>query len=329
MTALAPTLQAFFTDRLRQQRHASDETVHAYRDTWRLLLGFATARTGKRPSSLDIDDIDSDLIAAFLNHLEHDRHNSVRTRNARLSAIHSLFHFAAPRHPEHAATISRVLAMPSKRFDRALVTYLTTEEVDTLLAAPDPTTWTGRRDRAFMLLMTQTGLRVSELIGLRRNDIHLGAGAHIACHGKGRKDRITPLAKPTINTLRDWMAESPGEPTDPVFPTRTGRSLSRDAIERRLARHQRAAAPQCPSLNSKHVTAHVLRHTAAMRLLEAGVDTTVIALWLGHERVDTTAVYLHAHLEIKEKALARTAPPGIEIGRYRPSDTLLTFLEGL
>src|SRR5208283_996390 len=283
----------------------------------------------KQPCSLDIDDINSDLIAAFLNHLEHDPHNSVRTRNARLSAIHSLFHFAAPHHPEHAATISRVLAMPSKRFERALVTYLTTGEVDALLAAPDPTTWTGRRDRAFMLLMTQTGLRVSELIGLRRNDIHLGAGAHVTCHGKGRKDRITPLAKPTIVALRDWMTESAGQPTDPVFPTRTGKPLSRDAIERRLACHQRAAASTCPSLQTKHITAHVLRHTAAMRLLEAGVDTTVIALWLGHERVDTTAIYLHAHLEIKEKALARTTPPGTRPGRYHPSDALLAFLERL
>lgn len=329
MTALAPTLQAFFTDRLQQQRHASNETVGAYRDTWRLLLGFAATRTGKKPSVLDIGDIDSDLIAAFLHHLEHDRHNSVRTRNARLSAIHSLFDFAALRHPEHAATISRVLAMPSKRFDRALVTYLTADEVDALLAAPDPATWTGRRDRTFMLLMVQTGLRVSELIGLRRNDIHLGTGAHVACHGKGRKDRITPLAKPTVEALRCWLAESPDTPTDPVFPTRTGHSLSRDAVERRLARHRATAERPCPSLNRKHITAHTLRHTAAMRLLEAGVDTTVIALWLGHERVDTTAIYLHAHLEIKEKALARTAPPGIEIGRYHPPDALLAFLEGL
>jgi integrase/recombinase XerD len=329
MTVLAPTLQAFFTDRLRQQRHASDDTIRAYRDTWRLLLGFSADRTGKKPSLLDIDDLDSDLIAAFLHHLEHDRHNSVRTRNARLSAIHSLFHFAALRHPEHAATISRVLAMPSKRFDRALVTYLTTDEVDALLAAPNPATWTGRRDRAFMLLMVQTGLRLSELIGLRRNDIHLGVGAHVACHGKGRKDRITPLAKPTIDALRDWITESPGQPTDPVFPTRTGYSLSRDAVEHRLARHQATAALTCPSLHTKHITTHALRHTAAMRLLEAGVDTTVIALWLGHERVDTTAIYLHAHLGIKEKALARTAPPGIEIGRYHPPDSLLAFLEGL
>src|SRR5258708_2254791 len=254
MTVLAPTLQAFFTDRLRQQRHASDETVRAYRDTWRLLLGFAVARTGKQPCSLDIGDIDSDLIAAFLNHLELDRHNSVRTRNARLSAIHSLFHFAAPHHPEHAATISRVLAMPSKRFERALVTYLTTGEVDALLAAPDPTTWTGRRDRAFMLLMVQTALPVAELIALRRNDIHLGVGAHVACHGKGRKDRIRPPAKPTIAALRDWMTESPGQPTDPVFPTRTGKSLSRAAIERRLTRNQHTHSLTSPSLHTNPIT---------------------------------------------------------------------------
>jgi site-specific recombinase XerD len=329
MTALAPTLQAFFTDRLRQQRHASDETVRAYRDTWKLLLVFAAARTGKQPSSLDIDDIDSDLVAAFLDHLEHERHNSVRTRNARLSAIHSLFRFAAPRHPEHAAIISRVLAMPSKRFERALVTYLTTEEVDALLTAPDPTTWTGRRDRALILLMVQTGLRIAEVIGLRCNDIHLGTGAHVACHGKGRKDRITPLTKPTINALRDWMAESSSKPTDPIFPTRSGKPLSRDAIEHRLTHHHHAAIVACPSLNTKRVTAHVLRHTAAMRLLEAGVDTTVIALWLGHEQVDTTAIYLHAHLAIKEKALARTTPPNIQTGRYHPTESLLAFLEGL
>src|SRR6476620_10356174 len=293
MTALAPTLQAFFTDRLARQRHASD------------------------------------LIAAFPDHLEHDRHNSVRTRNARLSAIHSLFRFAASRHPEHAATIGRVLAMPSKRFERALITHLTPGEVDALLAAPDPTTWTGRRDRALILLLAQTGLRVSEVIALHRNDIHLGAGAHVACHGKGRKDRITPLTKPTVEALHCWLAESQGTPTDPVVPTRTGRSLSRDAVERRLTRHQATAARTCPSLNGKHITAHVLRHTCAMRLLEAGVDTTVIALWLGHERIDTTAIYLHAHLDIKEKALARTTPPNIKTGRYHPPDALLAFLEGL
>jgi integrase/recombinase XerD len=220
-----------------------------------------------------------------------------------------MFHFAERRHPEHAATISRVLAMPSKQFDTALVTYLTVTEVDALLAAPDTTTWTGRRDQVLMLLMVQTGLRISEVISLGRNDIHLGTGAHVTCHGKGRKDRITPLTKPTVNTLRQWLAESPEPQHSPVFPTRTGRPLSRDAIEHRLAHHHRTAAAACPSLATKHLTTHVLRHTAAMRLLEAGIDTTVIALWLGHERIDTTAVYLHAHLKIKEKALAATTPP--------------------
>jgi integrase/recombinase XerD len=329
MSALAPTLQAFFTERLRRQRNASDNTISAYRDTWRLLLVFAADRTHTPPSRLDIDDIDADLVAAFLDHLEHDRGNSIRSRNARLSAIHSMFHFAERRHPEHAATISRVLAMPSKRFDTAPVTYLTVAEVDALLAAPDATTWTGRRDQVLILLMVQTGLRISEVISLRRNDIHLGTGPHVACHGKGRKDRITPLTKPTVNALRQWLAESPQPQHGPVFPTRTGRHLSRDAVERRLTRHQDTAARTCPSLNGKHITAHVLRHTAAMRLLEAGIDTTVIALWLGHERVDTTAIYLHAHLDIKEKALAATTPPTITPGRYRPPDHLLAFLEGL
>jgi integrase/recombinase XerD len=329
VSALAPTLQAFFTERLRRQRNASDNTISAYRDTWRLLLVFAAGRTHKQPCELDIDDIDADLVAAFLNHLEHDRANSIRTRNARLSAIHSMFHFAERRHPEHAATISRVLAMSSKRFDTALVTYLTITEVDALLAAPDTTTWTGRRDRVLMLLMVQTGLRVSEVIGLGRNDIHLGTGAHVTCHGKGRKDRITPLTKPTVSALCQWLAESPEPQHGPVFPTRTGRHLSRDAVEHRLARHHRTAATACPSLATKHLTAHVLRHTAAMRLLEAGIDTTVIALWLGHERVDTTAIYLHAHLDIQEKALAATTPPTVSPGRYRPPDDLLAFLEGL
>jgi len=240
-----------------------------------------------------------------------------------------MFHFAERRHPEHAATISRVLAMPSKRFDTAVITYLTVAEVDALLAAPDTTTWTGRRDRVLMLLMVQTGLRISEVISLGRNDIHLGTGAHVTCHGKGRKERITPLTKPTVNALRQWLAESPEPQHGPVFPTRTGRHLSRDAVEHRLAHHHRTAAAACPSMATKHLTAHVLRHTAAMRLLEAGIDTTVIALWLGHERVDTTAIYLHAHLDIKEKALAATTPPTVSPGRYRPPDDLLAFLEGL
>lgn len=329
MSALAPTLQAFFTDRLIRQRNASPRTVAAYRDAWRLLLGFASARTGRAPCMLDIDDIDTTLVSAFLDHLEHDRRNSVRTRNARLAAIRSLFRYAAHRHPEHAATAQRVLAMPPKRCRRALVTYLTEAETTALVAAPDPTTWCGRRDRALLLLAAQTGLRISELTGLTCRDVHLGVGAHVACHGKGRKDRITPLAASTVHTLRSWLTERAGAPGDPVFPTRKGTRLSRDAVERRIATHTAAATPNCPTLADKNVTAHVLRHTAAMRLLEAGIDTTVIALWLGHEQVDTTAIYLNAHLGIKEQALARTKPPSVKPGRYHPPDTLLAFLEAL
>jgi integrase/recombinase XerD len=329
VSALAPTLQAFFTDRLIAQRHASGHTIAAYRDTWRLLLTFAASRRHQIPSQLDITDLDTALITAFLNHLEHDRHNSVRTRNARLTAIHSLFRFAALRHPEHAAAIERVLAIPAKRYDQTLVTFLTETEIDALLAAPDRDTWTGRRDYALLCLAIQTGLRVSELTGLTCADVHLGVGAHIACHGKGRKDRITPLTPHTIAALRVWLAERAGHPADPLFPTRTGGHLSRDAVEHRLAKHATTAARGCLSLRGKKITAHTLRHTTAMQLLHAGVDTSVIALWLGHEQVATTQIYLSADLALKEQALARTTPPNTTPGRYRAPDALLTFLESL
>jgi site-specific recombinase XerD len=329
VSALAPTLQAFFTDRLIRQRQASPQTIAAYRDTLRLLLAFAADRTGTAPSRLDVAAIDAPLVGAFLDHLETDRGNGVRTRNARLAAIRSLFRYAALRHPEHAESIERVLAIPPKRFSRSLVTFLTEQEVEALLAAPDRTTWTGRRDHALLLLAVQTGLRVSELIGLRCADVHLGTGAHVSCRGKGRKERITPLTRVTVAVLRVWLAERAGEAVDPLFPTSTGTPLSRDAVEHRLAKYTDAATAACPSLRSKRISPHVLRHTAAMRLLQAGVDTSVIALWLGHERVDTTQIYLHADLALKERAIARTAEPNVRPGRYRPSDTLLAFLSGL
>ena len=329
MSALAPTLQAFFTDRLIRQRQASPQTIAAYRDTLRLLLTFAASRTGREPSKLDITELDAPFAAAFLDHLETERGNSVRTRNARLAAIRSLFRYAALRHPEHADLIGRVLAIPPKRCARNLVTFLTEQEVEALLAAPDRTGWTGRRDHALLLLAVQTGLRVSELIGLRCSDVHLGTGAHVSCLGKGRKERITPLIRGTVAVLRVWLAERAGGPAEPLFPTSTGAPLSRDAVERRLAKYAASAAAVCPSLRAKRISPHVLRHTAAMRLLQAGVDTSVIALWLGHEHVDTTQIYLHADLALKERALARTTPPGARPGRYRPSDTLLAFLDGL
>ncbi len=329
MSALAPTLQAFFTDRLIRQRDVSDHTIAAYRDTMRLLLGYVSDRTGVPPSRLDIGQLDAPMIGGFLDHLEQERGNSVRTRNARLSAIRSLFQFAALTHPEHADTIARVLAIPPKRFDRALIAYLTDDEVDALLTACDVTAWTGRRDHALLLLATQTGLRISELTGLTQGDVHLGSGAHVACHGKGRKDRITPLTQATVTVLRDWIAELATHPGDPLFPSRRGTRLSRDAIERRLAHYTATAATRCPSLRGKTITAHVLRHTTAMRLLHAGVDTSVIALWLGHVSVETTQIYLHADMTLKEKALARTTPQQGQDSRYRPPDNLIAWLEAL
>lgn len=329
MTDLAPTLQAFFTDRLARQRNASPHTIAAYRDTLRMLVGYAATRAGVAPHRLTIDQLDATTIGGFLDHLEHDRGNSIRTRNARLAAIHSLFRFAAHAHPEHAATIARVLAIPPKRCDHAVVTYLTDAEVTALLNAPDTATHTGRRDHALLTLAVQTGLRVSELIGLSVADVHLGTGAHVSCHGKGRKDRTTPLTTDTTRTLHEWLAENPTDPDAALFPGRTGRRLSRDAIEHRLIIYTAAAALDCPSLQSKRVTAHVLRHTCAMRLLHAGVDTAVIALWLGHESIETTRIYLFADLDLKEQAIARTTPIGASTGRYHPPDKLISWLEAL
>jgi site-specific recombinase XerD len=329
MTALAPSMQAYFIDRLTGQRHASPNTIAAYRHTFRLLLGFATDRTGKPPSALDIADLDAPLIAAFLDHLQTDRGNTVATRNNRLAAIHSLFAYLALHHPEHAGAIQRVLAIPAKRTEKNLLTYLTDPEVEALLAACDQSTWSGRRDHAMLALTIQTGLRISELIALNRQDITLGTGANVHTVGKGRKARRTPLIPTTRAVLKAWLAERAGDPDQPLFPTRTARRLSRDAIEHRLAIHLHTAARSCPSIAAKRITMHTLRHTAAMRLLLAGNDITVIALWLGHEQIATTQIYLHADMTHKQKAIDRTRPITAQPGRYRPSDTLLAFLEAL
>jgi site-specific recombinase XerD len=329
VTDLAPVLQGFFTDRLARQKKASPNTVAAYRDTCKLLLSFAQARTGKEPSMLSLADLDAAMVGEFLQHLEDDRGNGSATRNARLAAIHSLFRYAAPRVPEHAAVISQVLAIPPRRRERAIVSYLTPDETDALLAAPDRTTWHGRRDHALLLLAVQTGLRVSELTALARQDAHLGTGPHVRCHGKGRKDRATPLTSQVTRTLKTWLAELGPGPGTPLFPARAGGRLSRDAVGLLVAKHAAAAADGCPSIKEKNVTPHTLRHTAAMSLLRAGVDTSVIALWLGHEDAETTQVYLHADMTIKEQALARVQQPGTSPGRYRPPDSLLTFLDNL
>lgn len=329
MTALAPTLEAFFAQRLVAQRRCSPHTIAAYRDTFRLLLGFAQRTTGAPPAKLELEKLDAPLIGAFLDHLEADRGVGIATRNARLSAIHSFFTFAALRHPEHAGLIQRVLAIPAKRTDRQLVSFLTRDEVDALLAAPDRDTWAGRRDHALLLLAVQTGLRVSELTSLTCADVELGTGAHVRCHGKGRKERITPLTTQACGVLRVWLAEHRGQPSEPLFPSRRHGPLSRDAVALLVAKHAGVAAPRCPSLTGKTVTPHVLRHTCAMSLLAVGVDISVIALWLGHEGIETTQIYLHADLALKERALARTAPTGTTPGRYRAPDTLLAFLDSL
>jgi integrase/recombinase XerD len=329
MTSLAPILQAFLTDHLMTQRRVSPHTVAAYRDTFKLLLRFANSRSGKQPTRLDLADLNAPLIADFLHHLETDRGNSVSTRNARLAAVHSLFRFAALRTPEQAALIQRVLSIPSKRGDSSIVCFLTPPEVAAILQAPDRSTWAGRRDHALLLLAVQTGLRVSELTALRLGDIHLGTGAHARCQGKGRKDRCTPLTSQTAAVLRVWMTERGGHDNNPLFCTRRGGPLSRDAVERLVTKYATTAARSCSTLQAKKISPHTLRHTAAMQLLHAGVDTSVIALWLGHESTATTQVYLHADMALKEQALARTTPPHTNPGRFTAPDALLAFLDGL
>ena len=329
MTPVAPTLQAFFTDRLTRQLHASPRTIASYRDTLRLLLCFAQNTTGTAPSALNWDELDEPVIAAFLDHLERDRGNSARTRNLRLTAIRSLFRYAATRHPEHAGVIQRVLAIPAKRHNRRAVTYLTAPESQALIDAPPQHRWEGRRDRAMLILTLQAGLRVSELVAVNCGDVTLGTGGHVRVEGKGRKQRAVPLTTNAKAVLAVWLAERAGRPDEPLFPTRTGRRLSRDAVERRVATHTATAAQRCTSLNDKQIHPHVLRHSCAMSLLHAGVDSTVIALWLGHADVRSTQPYIHADMTIKERALALVTPATVAPGRYTPNDKVLAYLHSL
>jgi site-specific recombinase XerD len=330
MTALPPLLQAFFTERLARQRDARRHTIASYRDSFRLLLTFLNEQTGKPPSKLQLEDLDPARITSFLSHLENERSNSVRTRNARLTAIHSFFHYTALKAPECSEQIARVLSIPEKRFDSTLISYLTEPEIDALLAAPDRSIPTGRRDHALLLLAVQTGLRVSELASLRCQDLNLDAG-WVRCEGKGRKERCTPLSRAARQVLRAWLRELRGDPASPLFPSRNGGHLTRSAIWRLVVKHTTTARARCPSLAGKNITPHVLRHTAAMRLLRAPtpVDTATIALWLGHETLDSTNKYLHADMELKRRALDRTTPTHAKPGRYRAPDRLLAFLESL
>ncbi len=327
--SLPSLLQSFFTDRLLRQRQASPHTIAGYRDCFRLLLQFAKERLGKMPSQLRIEDLDAPFIGLFLDHLESTRKNSARTRNVRLGAIHSFFQYVTLEEPAHALHCQRILAVPNKRHEQRPIDFLNREEIDALLAVPNRSTWMGHRDRTLLLVAVQTGLRVSELIGLNCQDVVLGTGAHVRCLGKGRKQRCTPLRSETAKMLEAWLRERHGLPEDPVFPSIRGGRLSRDAIECLITKYTHLAAPTCHSLKQKRVSPHVLRHAAAMDLLQHGVDRSVIALWLGHESVETTQMYLHADLRLKEKALSHTEPLGIKPARYRPDDQLLAFLESL
>jgi integrase/recombinase XerD len=322
-------LESFFMDRLFRQRQASPHTIASYRDTFRLLMQYAQERLRKSPSQLTMLDIDTPFLGAFPDHLEQKRDNSARSRNVRLAAIHSFFRYVSLHAPEHGALAQRVLAMQSKRYVRRPICFLTPVEIDAVLSAPDLNTWSGRRDRALLLLAVQTGLRAAELTGLRCEDIALGTGAHVKCLGKGRKSRCTPLRKETIAVLRSWLRELQGQATDPVFPTTRGKALGHDGLEYLLNKHLVVARRHCLSLNKKRVTPHSLRHSLAMNLLHHGADRSVIALWLGHEDVQTTSVYLHADMQMKEKALAKTTAPRARSSRYKPTDRVLASLKTL
>lgn len=328
-TAAFPALlQRFFTDRLCVQMEASRHTVASYRDTFRLLIRYAGARSGKAPTKLEIGDIDADMVADFLSHVEASRGNTVRSRNARLAAIRSFFRYVAMAEPSWLHHCQRILAMPNKRQVKRTVTFLDAEEIAALLGAPDRSTWVGRRDHALLLLALQTGLRASELVNLNCEDVALGAGAHVKCLGKGRKDRRTPLRRDTARLIQAWIRDRK-ESAGPLFPSIRGDRLSRDALEHLVRKHCASAARTCPSLAGKRVTPHTLRHSTAMELLHSGVDQAVIALWLGHESVETTQIYIHADMRLKENALRQVTAPGVRSGRYRPDDQLLAFLESL
>jgi site-specific recombinase XerD len=329
MSNLAISLQTYFTTFAHAQRDLSANTISSYRDTWRMLLKYLTATLGLPADELDFDSVTATNVTGFLNHLEQQRGNSTTTRNARLTAIRSVLARALPDHPEHAATITQILAIPPKRTTKPVIEFLTHDEIDALLAAPDHQTWTGRRDHALLTMTVQTGLRISEICSLTGHDIHLGTGPHIACTGKGRRQRITPLTRATASTMKNYLAERSTRPGTALFCGPHGQPLSRDALEHRLAKHLTTAMATCPSLTTKHVTMHTLRHTAAMNLLTAGVDVSVIALWLGHADTHSTDAYLHADMAIKQAALDRTRPLNVKPGTYRPAPDILAWLTAL
>jgi site-specific recombinase XerD len=328
-TGFAALVQGFFCGRLIEQQNASAATVSSYRDTFRLLLGYLQTIRKRPPVDLTLSDLDSPVIAAFLGYLEKQRHNSIRTRNTRFAAIRSFLKYAAARDPESLPIVQRVLALPMKRFARPALSFLSREEVAALLAAPDGATWSGQRDRALFALMYNTGARVSEIIAVRRADIALEGARSVQLLGKGRKQRTVPLWKGTAQHLRDWAAQIDPAAEAFLFPNRGGGPLSRSGVAKRLQEAVGVAGDRCPSLSGKRVSPHTLRHTTALHLLQAGVDITVIALWLGHESPETTHQYVEANLAMKEEALAKVEEVAIPNVRYRASDDLLQFLDSL
>ena len=328
-TSFPTLLESFFMKRLIAQRRASPHTIASYRDTFRLLFQFAEKRLAKAPSKLTLEDLNAPFLGAFLDNLESSRANGARSRNLRLAAIRSFFRFAALEAPQNSGLIQRVLVIPNKRQPRPLVGFLTRPEIDALLAAPDRNIWLGRRDHALLLTVLQTGLRLAEITSIRQRDVSLGTGAHVRCEGKGRKERCTPLTKSTVIVLTAWIQAQGEDGASILFPSVRGGRLSADAVQYLVAKHAKVAQKNCPSLAAKRVSPHVLRHTTAMELLQAGVDWTLIALWLGHESVETTQIYLDADLAIKEKVLSKTTPINAKPGRFQPDDGLLAFLKGV
>jgi site-specific recombinase XerD len=329
-TPLPQLLERWFTIRLIGHKRVSHNTVCSYRDTFHLLLVFAKKYLRKAPSELMLSDINTELVSKFLNDLEETRVVSARTRNLRLSAIHSFFHFLAYEAPGHSAQIQRVLVIPSKRHTQRQIHFLSRPEIEALLTSPDRTTWIGHRDYTLLFLALQTGLRLSELISLERKSLALENSPHVQCIGKGRKERSTPLTKPAVKIIRTWLSALPDATDSVLFPTIHGNRLSADSVQYLVKKYTAIAAIECPSIKKKHVTPHVLRHTAAMELLSAGVDTTVIAMWLGHESTQSTQIYLHAHMALKEAALAKVTPFSKQNDlHYKPSDILLNFLTSL
>lgn len=326
---IGPLLQSFFTEHMLSHRRASQQTVDSYRDTFRLLLRFLQQSIGKEPAILRIGDLDAPAILSFLDHIELQRKNQIQSRNVRLAAIRSFFRLVALRDPASVATVTRVLAIPFKRADKRLVGYLTRVEMDAILGIPNRKTWSGHRNYALLLTFYNSGARVSELTSLKRNQIQLGASSFLELHGKGRKDRSVPLWTKTARTLKLWLDALPASPDTPAFPNARGAPLSRDGVNYILQKAVRAAAKTCPSLAAKRVSPHVLRHTTAMHLLQSGVDITVIALWLGHESLETTHIYVEADLKTKEQALQNVAPAGKGFRRFQPGDALLAFLDAL